>query len=334
MATKWPTNTYRRKRLQESRDALLQRTKAQQAVLCNFAGTVSSHEVIARLQKLAPCIEAQVQAATDGLACHSSRSLVDDSAHLHGIAAKHLFGRPIASYSDADIKHEQRGMRKQLQPPPPPPLARQAAGTGAPIECAIFEKMLLDKLQTQTVKYIVVEVEPQEYAMAVDSSAVDCYGSRVTESGLTDPILAWGVCQAQHVADPEAQVICDDYDDDWCNFYSIDAQVDGSYHGESVCGDSCGSTAQSQMHWLDSLDVDLVDLLYQADTILFDALPMKVPAHLQHIVDNYLPQDVAAPKRPATFVSDEFQFELEALDVAVAGPEHFSIGEVFELLLD
>jgi hypothetical protein len=97
--------------------------RAQTALLCNESAVESPCEVIARLQKLAPCIQAQLQAANSGQPVHTSRKLVDHDIHLMGTAAKHLFGKPIAEYSVADVRREQRGRKPTttLPPPPPPP---------------------------------------------------------------------------------------------------------------------------------------------------------------------------------------------------------------------
>ena len=124
MTNLWPSNKYRRKRLRESRDALLHRVQAQQAVLYNMDNMCHPGEIVARLQKVAPCIEAQIRTAACGLVAHSSRRLVNDTTHNFGVAAKHLFSRPISQYTEELIKLEQRGKRKSdgRLPPPPPPL--------------------------------------------------------------------------------------------------------------------------------------------------------------------------------------------------------------------
>ena len=60
----WPTSQSRRTRLRQSRDALLERSKAQQALLRSVVET-DADEVVARLQKLAPCIAAQLRGAAE-----------------------------------------------------------------------------------------------------------------------------------------------------------------------------------------------------------------------------------------------------------------------------
>ena len=107
--------------MRESRDALLCRARSQQALLFNHQGISHPSEVVARLQRLAPCIAAQLDAAAIGLCAHNSRHFVSDEVHVFGMASKHLFTKPIGDYSVEEIKCEQRGMRKSVYAPPPPP---------------------------------------------------------------------------------------------------------------------------------------------------------------------------------------------------------------------
>ena len=143
----WPSNYDRRKRLKESRDALLWRMRSQQAVLFNHTQQDAPGEVVARLQRLAPCIAAQVVAAKSEYSSHSSRRLVSDNVHQLGVAAKHFFDKPIVEYSVQDVKHRQRGLRK---PPPPPLVVGDAAEqqyslglNGDVITCTLLEKLLV-----------------------------------------------------------------------------------------------------------------------------------------------------------------------------------------------
>ena len=189
MASAWPTNKYRRHRLRQSRDALLDRTKSQQALLYNLEGIIHPNEIIARLQKVAPCIEAQLLAASNGKCAHSSRNLVIDEVHMFGVAAKHLFSKPVDSFSLTDIKHEQRGNRKAStvnKPPPPPPPPHDLSP--AAITCEALEKALQAKTKVQ---YIVVEIPTFLTEVATSPPAVYCDSdsqvySQPCESALID----------------------------------------------------------------------------------------------------------------------------------------------------
>ena len=120
-ASKWPSNAARRRRLRESRDALLCRSHAQQAVIDSYEGVDNPHELIARLQRVAPCIAAQLTAAANGDDAHSSRLLVEGTVHRSNTAAKHLFGKAVAEYTDHEIRSVQRGHRKPQSLPRAPP---------------------------------------------------------------------------------------------------------------------------------------------------------------------------------------------------------------------
>ena len=129
---RWPSHACRRARQWQSLAAALDLAKSRgatlEAVIQDSSNDVDE-ELVCRLAAQVPCLKAQIDAAVNGCAAHSSARLVSRDTHVLSTAARHQFSESHIGKGVAEARRLQRGGSSFLQelgslppPPPPPPL--------------------------------------------------------------------------------------------------------------------------------------------------------------------------------------------------------------------
>ena len=145
---KWPSHACRRARHRQSLTAALDLAKSRGAIIDAVIQDHSNdvdEELVSRLAAQVPCLKAQIDAAANGFAAHSSAQLVSRGTHVLSTAARHQFSESHIGKSVADARRLQRGASSKLKeqgclPPPPPPLPVLMPNA---ITCEAFEKFVL-----------------------------------------------------------------------------------------------------------------------------------------------------------------------------------------------
>lgn len=231
---------------------------------------------------------------------HKSQQTYNEHRQLHRAAgkAKHVHLAPVSTTAwQGDIT---------LPPMPPPQELVMPPLPG--ILCSDLEKTLLEKVinyecglwTNKFVPFAGTAWNLDAPVFVPTANPEDIWGNVVAEPEL---VYVRGDCTT--TADPEPSV--------W-----------GDCANDGELTTQANAYCRVEPHWLDSIPTDLLDMLFQADSSIFEKVTACIPKHLQHIADAFYAD-------PATnqieYNSDEFIVTLGFDDFSGSGGVHFYIGD-------